>query len=297
MRHFAILVVFACLLSLCGPLGRGLAAAETSGGAPLPGSNLAVEKNIYGQARIPVRDQASLDLPAGYAFMPEAPARELMRKLGNSVNQSFVGLIFPQEKSDWFIIIEYVPSGHINDDEAKNWKADELLNSVRGNTETENKKRLQEGGNELEVIGWVEPPHYDQATRRLVWSISARNKGSTDDSKNIINYKTLMLGREGYVSMTMVTGLRTIEAEKPIANLMLSRLDFQSGKTYGDFDSKTDRIAEYGLGALIAGVAVKKLGLIAIIVAFAVKFAKIGALAVLGFSAALRRWFRRSAPH
>jgi len=44
---------------------------------------------------------------------------------------------------------------------------------------------------------------------------------------------------------------------------------------------QVDRVAEYGLAALIAGLAAKKLGLIATLVPFAAKFSKLDALVSL----------------
>lgn len=250
-------------------------------------------EHTLGPARIPVRDQAAIDLPAGYVFYSEAAAKQAMEKMGNRVDDTLIGLVVPAHEGDWFVIVNYEPTGHISDDDAKNWNADDLLSQMRSGTDTANEERRKQGTPELEVVGWAEKPHYDAATRRLIWSLEARNKGQTDSSENIVNYKTLMLGREGLVSMTMVSPLATVPTDKTHVNLLLSKLDFTPGRKYGDFDAKTDHIAEYGLAALIAGVAVKKLGLIAIGLAFVLKFAKIIGLAVIGGLAAFRRIFRR----
>ena len=249
-----------------------------------------------GPAHVPVRDEAAIDLPTNYLFFAEASGKKIMEKMGNRTDDTFVGLIVPADRADWFVIVEYEASGHISDDDAKNWNADKLLNDVREGTEAENERRRKDNSPELEVVGWAEKPHYDAATRRLVWSIEAREKGQKDNSDNIVNYRTLMLGREGYVSMTMVSPLATVGTDKTYANLMLSKLDFTQGKKYTDFNVKTDKVAEYGLAALVAGVAVKKLGLIAVIVAFLLKSAKVIALAVVGGLAAFRRLFRRKQP-
>jgi uncharacterized membrane-anchored protein len=286
---------FMSVLGMLVGIAIGLPAFAQS--APTPSAPTPpVLQHTMGPARIPVRDQAAIDLPGGYAFFPETSGKELMEKMGNRVDGTFVGLIFPQKSSDWFILVEYQPAGHISDDDAKNWDADDLLNQVRTSTAAANEERHKEGKTELEVVGWAEKPHYDAATRRLVWSLEARDKGQTDSSRNIVNYKTLMLGREGYVSMTMVSPLATVGSDKEFVNLLLSKLDFTQGRKYADFDAKTDHIAEYGLAALIAGVAVKKLGLIALAVAFVLKFAKVIALAVFGGLAAFRRIFRRKPP-
>lgn len=53
-------------------------------------------------------------------------------------------------------------------------------------------------------------------------------------------------------------------------------------------------MAEYGLAALVAGVAAKKLGFFALAAAFVVKFAKVILLAVAGFGATVARFFKRN---
>jgi uncharacterized membrane-anchored protein len=281
MRHF--MIVLGMLVGIS--IGLPVFAQSAQNSAP--------PQHTQGPARIPVRDQAVIDLPSGFVFLPESSGKQVMEKMGNRVDTNFVGLIFPETNSDWFVMVEYEPAGHISDDDAKNWNADDLLSQVRTSTDVANEERHKEGKPELELVGWAERPHYDAATRRLIWSLEARDKGQTDDSKNIVNYKTLMLGREGYVSMTMVSPRATVGTDKAFVNLLLSKLDFTQGRKYADFDAKTDHIAEYGLAALIAGVAVKKLGLIAVGTAFVLKFAKVIGLAVIGGLAAFRRIFRR----
>lgn len=280
MRYLIILL---CLL-----VGVPAFADDTTSLKDLP--------RTMGPAQVPVRDQAAIDLPKDYVFYPEKSGRQIMEKMGNTAGDTFVGLIAPAGGGDWFVILQYEPSGHISDEDARNWNADKLLSDVREGTEAQNERWRKEGAPELEVVGWAEKPHYDAVTRRLVWSIEAREKGQKDNSQNIVNYRTLMLGREGYVSMTMVSPLATVATDKTFVNLLLSKLDFTKGKKYADFDIKTDKVAEYGLAALIAGVAVKKLGLIAVITAFALKFAKVIGLAVIGGLAAFRRFFRRKQP-
>ncbi|MFC5324528.1 DUF2167 domain-containing protein [Bradyrhizobium oligotrophicum] len=73
----------------------------------------------------------------------------------------------------------------------------------------------------------------------------------------------------------------------------MSDLAYNAGKRYEDFSASTDRIAEYGLLALVGGVAAKKLGLLALAGAFVLKFAKIIIFAVVGFGAAVMNFFRR----
>jgi uncharacterized membrane-anchored protein len=70
-------------------------------------------------------------------------------------------------------------------------------------------------------------------------------------------------------------------------------LAYNDGKRYEDFNAGTDKVAAYGLAALVAGVAAKKLGLIAVVLAFAAKFAKVLLLAGAGVVTVVARFFKR----
>jgi uncharacterized membrane-anchored protein len=249
-----------------------------------------------GPAHVALRDEAVIDLPEGYAFLPEKPAADFMKRIGNTTSDNFRGIVLPQKQSNWFIFVEYNGSGYIKDDDAKNWNIDTMLDDIRRSTAEGNEERKIRGAPELEILGWVEKPHYEAATHRLIWSVSAREKDAKNASNNIINYRTLVLGRQGYTAMIMVTDLSTIEAQKPIAKLLLSRLSFNNGKRYTDFNASTDHVAEYGLVALIGGVVAHKLGFFALMAAFAAKFVKGIALAVVAGLATVRRFFFRSKP-
>jgi uncharacterized membrane-anchored protein len=269
--------------------------------APQPGTAPAAGDTQYqlflkksatvGPATIRLRDQAALALPADAAFLPLAPAKALMQKLGNSTDENFIGIILPSKESDWLITLDYIPAGYVADDDAKNWNADDLLQNIRENTNKENEERKKQGVSGLQILGWVEKPHYDQPNHRVIWSILAKDEDARAGAPNIINYRMLALGRQGYLAMIMVTDANVIEARKPLANMMLSQVTFDSGKRYSDFNSSTDHVAEYGLAALIGGVVAHKLGFFALIAAFLVKGAKVIVVAVVAAFAAVRRFF------
>jgi uncharacterized membrane-anchored protein len=254
-----------------------------------------LRQGTMGPASIPLRNQAALDLPDGFAFIPHDPGKTAMESLGNHVTDNFLGLVVPSKPASWFMLVEYMPAGYIKDDDAQTWDADQLLSDIKTTTDEANKQRTAQKIPALDIVGWVEKPHYDEFTHRLIWSIVAHDEGVADTADDVINYRTLMLGREGYIALTMVTSQSLIDPQRPIATLLLSKLNFVPGKRYDDFNVSTDHVAEYGLAALIAGVAAKKLGLLAVGLAFAAKFAKVGIVAVLAFLAGIRKLFRRRA--
>lgn len=251
-----------------------------------------------GPQAIELRDQARLNLPAGYGFVPAQEGAAVMDLLGNQTDQRFIGLIFPESDAQWFVTIDYEPSGYIKDDDAREWDADELLGSLRDGTEAANEHRRQIGIPEIEVTRWVETPAYDAPTHRLVWSAEARVKSGPDEDSTI-NYNTYVLGREGYISLNLVTSASQIESHKPAAHELLAAVAFNAGKRYADFNPSTDKVAAYGLAALVGGIAAKKLGLLAMIGVFLAKFAKVIVVGLVALGAAVAKYLggrRNSAP-
>jgi uncharacterized membrane-anchored protein len=257
---------------------------------------------VKGPSDVKLADQAVLHLPAGHVFIPNPQANQLLNAMGNPGKDARLqGLVFPSgdkgEKNDgWFMVVRYEAAGYVKDDDARDWKADELLASYREGTEASNEERRKMGVPEIEITGWAEKPAYDAAKHRLVWAMTSRDKGApatATAAEQGVNYNTYALGREGYFTMNLVTGLAELPAHKGAASTMLAALDYQAGKRYEDFNSSTDRVAEYGLAALVVGVAGKKLGLFAVALAFLAKFAKVILLGVAGFGAVAAKFFKR----
>lgn len=257
----------------------------------------AMKVATQGPADVALRDLATVHLPDPYVFIPANEGAAIMRAFGNSTEATFYGLIFPkQADKNWFVTIDYIDSGYLKDDDAKSWKAEDLMQNIKDGTDEANKDRVERGFPPLEVVDWVERPAYDESTHRLVWSILARDRGNTTQPATI-NYNTYALGRRGYFSLNLVTGEDAIAEDKKNAGMLLAALDYKPGHRYGDFDVATDKVAEYGLAALIGGVAAKKLGLLAVIGLFFAKFWKvvlIGLAVAGGGFTKLTRLFRRN---
>jgi uncharacterized membrane-anchored protein len=249
---------------------------------------------VKGPSDVPLTGQATLHLPAGLAFVPQPHAQRVLNAMGNPGSDSRLqGLVFPGGDSGWFAVVRYEAAGYIKDDDAREWNADDLLKSFREGTEASNAERKKMGVPEMEIVGWAEKPAYDAATHRLVWAMSSRDKGASANAEQGVNYNTYALGREGYFSINLVTDLKALPAHKPAAASLLGALDYSDGKRYADFNASTDKVAEYGLAALVLGVGAKKLGLFAVIAAFVAKFAKIAILGALAFGGAIFKFLKR----
>lgn len=288
-HHLRLCVV----LLIAGSCGAAAQDASTSNSEFDQASSAAIKAATQGPADIPLRELAVIRLPDSYIFVPASEGAALMRAMGNRTSEDFNGLIISkQQDQGWFVTIDYRNSGHLKDDDAKSWDADELLQNLKDGTEAGNKDRTERGFPALDVVGWVEKPAYDETTHRLVWSMLARDRGPGTQVATI-NYNTYALGREGYFEFNLVTGENSIGADKKHAGVILSALDYKPGQRYEDFNASTDRVAEYGLAALIGGVAAKKLGLLAVIGVALAKFWKIILIAFAVAGGGIFKLFRR----
>jgi uncharacterized membrane-anchored protein len=211
-----------------------------------------------GPGEVKLGDQATLKLAEGYRFLGSQDAQRFLKEIGNFPSGSELGLVMPTGRDgDWLVVIRYVDSGYVRDNDATNWNADALLAAIKEGTEEDNAKRQARGLPSLMIRGWEEKPYYDKAANKVTWAISAQHQQDVG-----VNYNTLALGRYGYMSMNMVGSLEKLPQLKPQVDTLLSNLNFVQGKRYADFNSATDKVAAVGLSALIAGAAFKS-GLLA----------------------------------
>ena len=229
-----------------------------------------------GPVDVPLLDEAVLHVPAGEIFIPQPQADRLLNLFGNpGSNPEMPGMLYPTDpKANWFMPVSFHKVGYIKDDDARTWDVDEMLKNLKDGTEEQNKEREKAGEPGMEIVGWSEAPRYDGTKQRLVWALTSRNIGDKSDVPLAVNYNTYALGRDGYFSMNLVTSASELQALKPVAEQQLAALDYDAGKHYADFDAKSgDHVAQYGLAALVVGVAAHKLGSSALALAFLAKFA------------------------
>lgn len=291
-RNYAVATSWAALSTVFGLLTAAHAQDAEPADAGAAVWQAASDAMIHGPQNIELRDQARIALPEGYGFVPAAEGAAVMELMGNRTDERFIGLIFPTSEAAWFVTMDYEPAGYIKDDDAKDWDADELLDSLKQGTEAANEHRKEIGVTPIEVTRWVEAPMYDASAHRLVWSAEAKEIGIADQDPTI-NYNTYVLGREGYIALNLITTASTIDAEKPAAHELLAAVNFNEGKRYSDFDPSTDKVAAYGLAALVGGVAAKKLGLLAMIGVFLAKFGKLLAVGAIALVAGLAKFLKR----
>lgn len=248
----------------------------------------------YQQGTIDLHDGlATLNVPRDFNYLSPDDAETVLVKLwGNPPSQQkLLGLLIPAgmtpaSSNAWVVTIDYTEDGYVKDDDASKINYDKLLAQMQQSISDNNKARQDHGYPPITLVGWAAPPHYDAATHKLYW---AKDLKFGNDQEDTLNYSIRILGRRGVLELNAVSALdqfNQIDQETPE---ILGMVDFKEGNRYADFDPKVDKVAKYGIAALVAGGvlgAAAKLGLLKVLwvaILAAKKFIVIGFLAVVAF--------------
>jgi uncharacterized membrane-anchored protein len=243
-----------------------------------------LKANLGGVAEVQVDD--------GYIFADAKETKRIMEMMGNVPSNNEVGLISSaKEGENWFLSFDFNPVGYVADDEKDKIDANALLESIRKGTEQANEYRKEKGFPAIHVTGWTDAPHYDSKTNNLVWALAAKD----DRGGEVVNYDVRLLGRRGYLSVTLDADPEDLARLKPEVQRILGSVHYTQGNKYAEF-AKGDKLAGYGLTALVAGgagVAAAKLGLFAWLAKFLAKGWKAIVLAIVALGASLKKYFAR----
>lgn len=245
----------------------------------------------FGPTKVQVGSQATMDVPEGYAFLDPAGTKRLNELMQNPSESTDTYTLAPVSLK-WTAYFEFGGVGYVKDDERID--ADNILNSVKAGTQESNKERRSRGWDTLTLVGWNNRPEYDTQFKSLAWSFLVRSDRTQHD---IINYNARILGRSGVMNVVVVADPAGLTQSIADFKSVLGGFAFVPGQAYSDFRSG-DRVAEYGLAALITGgvaaVAAKK-GFFTVIVGFLAAAWKLVLVALAAIGASIKRLFTRKA--
>jgi uncharacterized membrane-anchored protein len=232
---------------------------------------------------------AEIDVPEGYMFVGAKDTQRLLESWENPIAGNELATIAPvAETEQWVIIFTFDDVGYVSDEEKSSLDPDALLSSLREGNEHGNELRAKKGWEPLTLVGWQLEPQYDAKTNNLNWATVLESKSNGQS----INHNIRILGRKGVMSAELLCSPEEYSAALPKVGAVLQGYGFIQGNRYQDYIAGTDKVAEYGLAALITGGAVAvaaKSGLLG-------KFWKLIVVGVVALVAAARKLFRRNTP-
>lgn len=237
---------------------------------------------------------ATLNVPENFYYLSPDDAETVLVKIWGNPNtgEKTLGMLFPEgttpfDDDTWGVTIEYQEDGYVSDEDAKDIDYDDMLADMKEATTQASKARVQQGYEAIRLVGWAEKPYYDEATHKLHW---AKEIKFGDQDVNTLNYNIRVLGRKGVLVLNFIAGMDQLDLINSQIDTVLNIAEFDDGETYEDFNPDIDKVAAYGIGALIAGKVAAKLGLLATVLIFLKKF---WILAMLGIGGFFKRIFNR----
>lgn len=246
-----------------------------------------------GDIAVPQAD-AHFRLTPAFRYLEQADARRVLESLwGNPPDESVLGMIVPASPSllddkSWAVVVTYADEGYVSDEDAAKIDYQEMLEELQQGTQDDNAARKEAGYGTVDLVGWAVAPRYDGASKKLYW---AKELKFEESEQNTLNYDIRVLGRRGYLSLNAISGMSELGAVQTGMQQLLPMAEFDTGARYADYDASTDKVAAYGVAALIGGGLAAKAGLFAKLGLILAKFWKLGLIAVVGLGALIRKMF------
>ncbi len=236
---------------------------------------------------------ASLNVPENFYFLNAKNSETVLVDVwGNPPGQNVQGMLFPADltpfdEGSWAVTIEYEEDGYVSDDDAADIDYGDLLEQMKDDTRAASEERRAAGYEPIELIGWAAPPYYDPQAHKLHW---AKEIKFGEDPRHTLNYNIRVLGRKGVLVLNFIAGMEQKPLIEENLETVLALADFDQGSRYSDFNPDIDKVAAYGIGALVAGKVLAKTGFIAVALVFLKKF---GVVILVGLTALGRSLFGR----
>ena len=237
---------------------------------------------------------AHFRLSSAFRYLEKADARRVLEQMwGNPPDDSVLGMIVPaspglDEDGSWAVVVTYSDDGYVSDEDAAGIDYDDLLKQLQKNARDSNAERRKAGFETVELTGWAVPPRYDAGSKKLYWAKELAFEGQ---QQHTLNYDIRVLGRRGYLSLNAVSGMSELPMVQAGMQQILPMTEFDLGARYADYDKSTDKVAAYGVAALIGGGLAAKAGLFAKLGLLLAKFWKLALIAVVGLGAGVRKLF------
>jgi uncharacterized membrane-anchored protein len=238
---------------------------------------------------------SSLKLDNNYHVLIGADARRQVF-LDNGEDFPDTEAVVVDDKGEAEVEFGFTHDGHVQDNDWKDIDPTDFLKQMQANQVDGNKRRAANGKEPLTIVGWLQRPTYDASTHTASWAFELSEK-----DQHFVNAKALQLSREGFSELTWIGSMESYHAENgqpAMLTDMLGNHTYKLGSRYIDF-KEGDKVAGYGIAALVAGIIGVKLGkgLIAAAIAFLViagkKFGVIAALVAGGAATRFKSLFRR----
>lgn len=241
---------------------------------------------VHGPATVTLGDQAQIRIAKGLRYLGPEDTNRFLALNGNPPSAD--NYTIAPEGAGWFSILTFDPAGYIPEGRAID--PETMYQQIKANEGGDNQNRKTAGEGGLVTDRWLIKPHYQPTTQNLEWATVMH----AENGAEIVNYTSRILGRDGVMKAILVSDPAHFRTDLPQYRQAMAGFTYLPGKHYAARTSDA-RMAEYGIGALVAGGAAAiaaKTGLLASLFAglltFGTAFYKLVALGAVALFAGLR---------
>jgi uncharacterized membrane-anchored protein len=236
--------------------------------------------------------KAKISLKDGFQYLDRAGAKTLLTDIWRNppaAAEWIVGMIVPKGfhplgETSWAVTIESASDGYVKDDEFDSMDFDSVLKEMKEGSKSASKERVAAGYGKMELAGWATTPRYDRAQHKLYWA----KKYDVDGPEQTLNYDIRVLGRSGHLELSLISDMSQFSEIEARVPAILSMVDFTDGNRYADYRSG-DKVAEYGIAALITGGILTKTGFFKAMLLFLAKGWKLVLIAGVAIGAIIKK--------
>lgn len=301
-KHLATFA-FAIALTTFVSVAAALPAASPSAPSLPDDAEIAALKKAFSDLRpqtgmVTLKDGlATIKVPEGLHFLDQKDSQTVLVRFWGNPPQSandVLGMMIgsPEDlvgETGWGMVITYKEDGHVDDSDAQKIDYADLLKQMKQGASAANEQRVKNGYPAVELVGWAEPPHYDPLSHKIYWAKDL----AFGDKEHTLNYCTRILGRRGVLELNAVSSISALPTIRGEAKRVLDGVEFTSGNRYADFNKSSDKMATYGLAALVAGGIAGKMGFFKMLLVGLVAAKKFVIIGVMAVVAAIKKLFGR----
>jgi len=248
----------------------------------------------HGEIKLP-NGVATLHVPDNFYYLNPKDTETVLVDVWHNppgAAKDTLGMLFPEkmtpfDRGSWGVSIEYEEDGYVSDDNADEINYDDILSKMQQGTRDASKQRVKQGYEPIELVGWAARPFYDKTSHKLHW---AKEIKFGDEAVNTLNYNIRVLGRKGVLVLNFIAGMDQKPQIDANIDTVLHLAEFNQGFRYDEFNPDIDKVATYGIGALIAGKMIAKTGILITALLFLKKF---GIMLLVGLGAISGKLFKR----
>ena len=201
----------------------------------------------FGPLTVNINGKATLPLRAGFFSIDRFNTDQFFEDTGQLSMNKTTYLVGPEDMR-WMATLAFQNEGFVDDSEEIDAAA--IMRALREGNDIANEERREKGLELVNINGWAMRPAYDTSTQLLSWGMDYQF-----GSDRTYNYTSRLLGRSGFVAATLTTYPETYQQHINEFESMLKSFSFVQGERYSEF-REGDKVAKYGLAALITGGAV-----------------------------------------